>query len=412
MTLPSLAGAEWLRAPAVAAIFALLDRDGEEARIAGGAVRNALMGVPVTEVDFATTATPDVVEKRAAAAGVRSVPTGRDHGTVTLVSHGRAFEVTTLREDIETDGRRAVVRFGRSWEHDARRRDFTINALFVSADGTVHDPVGGYPDIVARHVRFIGDADRRILEDRLRILRFFRFHAQLERGALDRAGLGACIRARNGVRELSAERIGQEMRKLVVAPAAPATLEIMQDAGILPVVLAGVGYLARFRKLAEAEAAVGVEPVFARRLVALGCRIEEDVERLALRMRLSNPERSRMSAALAAAAAVRLDLNERETRAAIYRFGSEAFRDGLLLAAARSGPDSRVQRLHEFPDRWTAPVFPIRGSHVTALGITPGPAVGALLNALEAWWIEQDFQPDSEALKVRLKQAVEAAHRR
>jgi poly(A) polymerase len=413
MTLPSLAGAEWLLAPAVAGIFGLLDRDGEEARIAGGAVRNALMGLAITDIDFATTATPDVVEQRAAAAGVKSVPTGREHGTITLICHGRPFEVTTLREDVETDGRRAVVRFGRSWEHDARRRDFTINALFLSADGTVHDPVGGYPDIAARHVRFIGYADQRIREDRLRILRFFRFHAQLERGGLDPAGLAACVRARNGLRDLSAERIGQEMRKLVVAPVAPATVEIMQDAGILPVVLGGVGYLGRFRKLADAETAVGVEPVFARRLAALGCRIEEDVARLAHRMRLSNQERLRMGTALAAARTVRLDLGEREARAVLYRLGTEAFCDGLLLAAAERGePDSRIQRLHQFPDRWTVPEFPIDGSAVMAAGVPAGPTVGEVLRGLENWWIERDFQPDVAALKEELRRMAATAHSR
>jgi poly(A) polymerase len=340
------------------------------------------------------------------------VPTGREHGTITLVCHGRAFEVTTLREDVETDGRRAVVRFGRSWDHDARRRDFTINALFVSADGTVHDPVGGYPDIAARHVRFIGDADQRIREDRLRILRFFRFHAQIESGALDPTGLASCIRARSGLRNLSAERIGQEMRKLVVAPVAPATLEIMQDSGILPVVLGGVGYLGRFRKLADTETAVGVEPVFARRLAALGCRIEEDVARLAHRMRLSNQERLRMGTALAAARIVRLDLGEREARAVLYRLGTDAFRDGLLLAAAECGePDSRIQRLHELPDRWTAPEFPVDGSAVMAAGVPAGPAVGEFLRRLESWWIERDFQPDVAALREELRRLA-AAHRR
>ncbi len=195
---PSLAGADWLRRPAVASLFALLNRDGEEARIAGGAVRDALMGRPVHEIDFATTATPDVVEARAAAERTKTVPTGREHGTVTVICHGHPFEVTTLREDIETDGRRAVVRFGRSWEHDARRRDFTINALFLGEDGTVFDPVNGYSDILAGRVRFIGDADQRIAEDRLRILRFFRFHAQLASGAPDATGLAASIRGRNG----------------------------------------------------------------------------------------------------------------------------------------------------------------------------------------------------------------------
>jgi tRNA nucleotidyltransferase/poly(A) polymerase len=404
MSLPSLAGADWLRAPAVAGIFGLLDRDGEEARIAGGAVRNALMGLPITDIDFATTATPDVVEQRAAKSGVKAVPTGREHGTITLVCHGRPFEVTTLREDVETDGRRAVVRFGRDWEQDAQRRDFTINSLFLSRDGTVHDPVGGYADIQSRRVRFIGDGDRRILEDRLRILRFFRFHAQIESGALDPEGLGACIRARNGLRDLSAERIGQEMRKLVVAPVAPATVDIMQDAGILPVVLGGVGYLARFSKLADAEAAVGVEPAFARRLVALGCRIEEDVTRLSHRMRLSNHERGRMATALQAAQSVSLDFDERDARALLYRLGADAFRDGLLLAAAdRSGADSRLQRLHEFPDRWSVPDFPIDGSAVMAAGVPAGPAVGDVLRRLEEWWIASDFQPDAAALKEELR---------
>jgi tRNA nucleotidyltransferase/poly(A) polymerase len=413
MALPSLAGAEWLRAPAVAGVFSLLDRDGEEARIAGGAVRNALMGLPITDIDFATTATPDAVEQRAAKSGVKSVPTGREHGTITLICHGRPFEVTTLREDIETDGRRAVVRFGRDWAQDARRRDFTINALFLSADGTVHDPIGGYPDILARRVRFIGNGDQRILEDRLRILRFFRFHAQIESGALDPAGLAACIRARDGLRDLSAERIGQEMRKLVVAPVAPATVEIMQDAGILPVVLGGVGYLARFRKLADAETAVGVEPVFARRLAALGCRIEEDVARLAHRMRLSNHERGRMGTALLAAKTVRPDFDERDARAALHRLGADAFRDGLLLAAAEQGaPDSRIQRLHELPDRWSAPAFPVDGGDVMAAGVPAGPAVGEYLRRLENWWIAQDFQPDLEALKRELRRIAATAHSR
>jgi tRNA nucleotidyltransferase/poly(A) polymerase len=344
---------------------------------------------------------------------VKTVPTGREHGTVTVICHGRPFEVTTLREDIETDGRRAVVRFGRDWEQDARRRDFTINALFLSADGAVHDPVGGYPDIEARHVRFIGDGDQRILEDRLRILRFFRFHAQIESGALDPAGLGACIRARNGLRDLSAERIGQEMRKLVVAPVAASTVEIMQDAGILPVVLGGVGYLGRFRRLADAEAALGVEPVFARRLAALGCRIEEDVARLAHRMRLSNHERGRMGTALVAAETVHLGLDERRSRVALYRLGAEAFRDGLLLAAAELGePDSRLQRLHEFADRWTAPDFPLDGGDVMAAGVAAGPAVGEFLRDLENWWIAQDFRPDLETLKREARRRVANAHSR
>src|SRR5690606_28757524 len=191
----------------------------------------------------------------------------------------------SLREDVETDGRHAVVRFGTDWEADARRRDFTVNALSVEADGTVHDPLGGLADIRACRIRFIGDADTRIAEDRLRVLRFFRFHAQFGEGALDPAGYRAAIRARQHIRLLSGERLGQEMRRLMAAPGAPATVEAMQDAGILPVVLGGIGYLGPLRRVAAFETEAGLEPDWLVRLTALGCRIAEDAERLFRRLR-------------------------------------------------------------------------------------------------------------------------------
>jgi tRNA nucleotidyltransferase/poly(A) polymerase len=406
-TPPSLAGAEWLHRPEVAALFALLNRDGEEARVAGGAVRDALMGRPVKEIDFATTATPDVVEARAAVAGTKTVPTGREHGTITVICHGHPFEVTTLREDVETDGRRAIVRFGRSWEHDARRRDFTINALFAGRDGTVHDPVGGYGDILDRRVRFIGNADQRIAEDRLRILRFFRFHAQLGSGAPDAEGLSASTRARNTIRELSAERVGQEMRKLVVAPGAAGAVEIMQDAGVLGVVLSGVGDVARFRRVAELESAWGVTPTPALRLTALGCFIEEDVDRIAVHLRLSNQERGRMEKAFAAARIVRPQLDEKAARAALYRVGPDGFRDGLLLSTAKyRGTEEAGRHLFGLPERWTPPAFPVGGADVAALGVPPGPQIGEALRNLEHWWIDRDFQPGLEALKNQLRLLV------
>jgi tRNA nucleotidyltransferase/poly(A) polymerase len=409
--LPSLAGAAWLAAPVARTIFDVLEREGDEVRIVGGAVRNALLDLPVRDIDFATTATPEIVKRRALAAGLKVVPTGIEHGTVTLVGGRAAYEVTTLREDIATDGRRAVVRFGRDWEADARRRDFTVNALSVDASGTVHDPVGGYPDIVARHIRFIGDADRRIAEDRLRILRFFRFHAEYGEGPLDGGGLSAAIRARNGLRELSAERIGQEMRRLLVSAGAVATIANMQESGILEVVLGGVGYLGTLARLAAFEAAFARLPAVALRLAALAAKVEEDVERLTERLRLSNVERDAMLSALASARSFMTMPDERAVRHALYRFGAEVFRDGVALAFAEgvaAADDSAWGNLYRLPERWQAPSFPLSGRDVIGIGGPRGPATGALLRAIETWWIERDFVPDAAALRKRLEQIVAA----
>ena len=410
-SLPSLAGAEWLAFSGVRQIFAVLESGGEEARVIGGAVRNALMGVPVADIDFATTATPDKVIALAQAAGIKTVPTGIEHGTVTLVIGGRGFEVTTLREDIETDGRHAVVRFGRDWEADARRRDFTVNALSVDSGGTSHDPVGGYADVVARRIRFIGDADRRIAEDRLRILRLFRFHAEYGEGPIDAAGLSAAISAREGLRELSAERIGQEMRRIVLAPRAAETVTEMQESGILTIVLGGVGYLGQFARAVHGEAAIGAAPVAATRLAALACRVEEDMIRVTERLRLANAERDRILATITAARTFVQVPGAKEARRALYQLGAEAYRDGAIQAFAWSAMPQNPREwraLYQLPDRWTAPIFPLGGRDIIGKGVT-GPAVGDLLRAVEAWWIEQDFAPTEKDLRARLQQMMVAA---
>jgi tRNA nucleotidyltransferase/poly(A) polymerase len=409
--IPTLSGAPWLVRSEVRQVFAVLDQDRDEARVVGGAVRNALLGKPVGEVDFATTAMPEQVMRRAGAAGLKAVPTGIDHGTITIVVGKAAFEVTTLREDVETDGRHAVVRFGRDWLADARRRDFTVNALSVDRTGTVYDPIGGYPDILAGRIRFIGKADARIAEDRLRILRLFRLHAEHGRGDVDGAGLDAAIRAREGLRDLSAERIGQEMRRLVVAPRAAETFALMQDSGILSIVLGGVGYIATFARVAAFEAAAGAMPAMALRLAALGCKVEEDVERLTMRLRLSNAERDRMLRGLAAARALTPRPDGRGGRGALYRLGSEAFRDGVALGLAFTGAapdDADWGDLYRLPDRWRAPAFPLGGRDAVEAGIERGPALGRLLRAVEAWWIERDFAPDLTALRARLQQMIAA----
>jgi tRNA nucleotidyltransferase/poly(A) polymerase len=410
VNLPNLASAEWLTSPAVRQIFTVLEGGGEEARVVGGAVRDALMGRPVREVDFATTATPDKIKALAASAGIKAVPTGIEHGTVTLVIGGRGFEITTLREDIETDGRRAVVKFGRDWEADARRRDFTVNALSVDSAGTIDDPVGGYPDIVARRIRFIGDPDQRIAEDRLRMLRLFRFHAEYGEGPIDAAGLSAAIRARERLRELSAERIGLEMRRIVVARRAAEIVTLIQESGILTIVLGGVGYLSQFTRAIHGEEAMGVAPVAATRLAALACRVEEDVFRTTDRLRLSNAERDRVLATISAACAFALVPAAKEARRALYQLGPEAYRDGVIHAFAWSSTPQDPQAwraVHQLPDRWTAPVFPLGGRDIIGKGVT-GSAVGKLLRAVEAWWIEQDFAPDEAALHARLQQMMAA----
>ncbi|MEO8668251.1 MAG: CCA tRNA nucleotidyltransferase [Bauldia sp.] len=410
----NLAGADWLASQPVRAIFAALDVEGDETRVIGGAVRNALMGVPVADVDidFATTATPDKIAARATAAGIKAVPTGIEHGTVTLVAGGKGHQVTTLREDVETDGRHAVVRFGRDWTADAGRRDFTVNALSVDASGKIYDPLGGYGDLLARRIRFIGDADTRIAEDYLRILRLFRFHAEYGVGDIDRDGLMASIRGRGGLRELSAERIGQEMRRLAVAPRALDAATLMQDAGILPLVLAGVGYLGALRRLIAFEAVLGVPPDQTLRLAALGARIEEDVTRIAERLRLPNVQRDRMSAAVSAARLTRSPADDAASRRALYGLGSEAWCDGLALGvawAAMSPDDPAAEQLHRLPERWPPPVFPLGGRDVIGSGSVRGPAVGAILKGLESWWIENDFRPDATALRQRLQQMLAGA---
>lgn len=406
-TPPSLADADWLRAPSVRAVFAALDGEAGSARIVGGAVRDALAGLPVGDVDFATPLTPDAVVERVETAGLKAVPTGIEHGTVTVVANRTGYQVTTLREDIETDGRHAVVRFGDDWTADARRRDFTVNALSVDAAGLVDDPLGGYPDILARVVRFIGDAGRRIAEDHLRILRFFRFNAQFGVGPVDPGGLDAAIRARNDLRDLSAERIGHEMRRLVLGPRAAEIAGTMQDAGILGIVLGGVGYIGTLRRVADftpqSDAAL--------RFAALGCRAEPDVERLADRLRLSNAVRDGMDAALVGALALPPVPSERDAKHRLYAIGASTWRAAVTLAYAwrtGSADEAYWRALYTLPERWTPPRFPLTGKDVLGAGASRGPAVGGVLKALEAWWVDKDFVPDESTLRARLQQMVAA----
>lgn len=400
--------AAFLDDPAVRAVFAAVGVGGDDVRAVGGVVRDTLLGRDVVDVDFATTALPTDVAARGEAAGMRAVPTGIDHGTVTLVADGRHFEVTTLREDVETDGRHAVVRFGTDWTADACRRDFTMNALSVSADGTLHDPAGGYDDILNRRIRFIGDPAARIAEDRLRLLRLFRFHAQLAVTAYDPSALSAAIRARDGLRELAAERIAQEMRKLLVAPHAVPVAEAMQNAGILAVVL-GIAYPAQLRRVAGFEDAARLEPAAPRRLAALGARVSEDIERMGARLRLSNAELSAITTAVDAGPALERTELQAELRAAAYRLGADGIEAGLAQAAAIGGRDVGVTVAAFGAVRdWPIPQLPVTGGDLVAAGMRPGPAIGAVLRSLEEWWIARGFAPDRRSLVARMQQMLAA----
>lgn len=387
----------------IVALLAVLNRDGDEARIIGGAVRNALIGEPVADIDIATTCLPDETARRARDAGFKAVPTGIEHGTVTIVIGGLPFEVTTLRCDVETDGRRAVVAFGRDFRDDALRRDFTINALALDAAGVLHDYAGGLADLAARRVRFIGAAGERIAEDYLRILRFFRFHARYGAGEPDQAALHACIAGRAGLDGLSRERVRAEFLKLLVAPRAAATLRAMAGAGLLMPVLGGAPHLSRFAAIADARGET-VYPAF--RLAALAVSVREDALRLRERLRLSNAEFERLSGIAAALEA----LSGREAlpgiatlRRLAHRIGADAVAGGLMLLG-RGDTAGDVHAL--IAELARTPPFLPTGRDVLALGVGAGPKVGEVIEAARAAWIDAGCPAGREAQMALLAKAA------
>jgi poly(A) polymerase len=404
----SLGDAPWLRSGGAARVLALLNGHGEEARVVGGAVRNALLNLPIGDVDIATTASPDEVIRRAKAAGIKSAPTGIDHGTVTLIVDGQPFEVTTLREDVETFGRKAKVAFGRDWVRDAERRDFTVNGLSVSADGAVHDYIGGVADIAARRVRFIGDPDQRIAEDYLRILRFFRMHAAYGADAPDRAGYLACIRARAGLINISAERVRMEMLKLVIADGAINATIAMADGGLLLPILGGIGYLGPFAAMAAAERELNRKPDAVLRLGALAVAVPEDAKRLAARLRLSNAETKKLDSM--GHRWWRLGgMDQATAKRRLYRLGEERYRDRLMLAWARAGRDADPEpwrQLATLAERWCAPPFPLKAADFIARGFAAGPALGHVLTLAEDAWLAADFPLDDQVLAAIADQAA------
>lgn len=400
---------DWMTGGAGFAVWTHLKNAGATARFVGGPARNLVMGLPVSDLDMATDAAPERVMEIAEAAGFRAIPTGIEHGTVTVVVDHVPVEITTLRRDVETDGRRAVVAFTDDWVEDARRRDFTLNALYLDPDGTLYDPTGlGLADARAGRIRFVGDAEARIREDALRILRLFRFFASHGRVEPDAEGLAACARLSTLVDGLSGERIWHELRKLLAAEGATKALLRMTEAGVTEHLWQGAKNTDRTIALIDVEAELGLEADPVRRLAALA---GEDHAEASERLRLSTADRKRIAAAVQAEQPIPPD--EAAVRAAVYRLGAGRLADRLLITAATAGTthaDTAIRPLSEtlaLVKSWAPPKFPLSGADVAARGIEPGPRTGALLRAVEEWWITKDFAPDRAACLSALKDAIE-----
>ena len=409
-----LPSAPWMEAPATRAVIAALQAEGgaQAARYVGGCVRDTLLRLPaavaptapgsaVLDIDIATPLAPPRVIAALERAGFKAVPTGIAHGTVTAVSQGRPFEITTLRRDVQTDGRHAVVAFTDDWAQDAARRDFRLNALYAEPDGRLHDPTGGgIADALAGRVVFVGDAATRIAEDYLRILRFFRFQAWYGRGEPDAAGLAACAALADGLAGLSAERVAKELLKLLAAPDPLPAVRTMAACGVLQrlPLQAAIERLARLRALEDALG-LPADPIL--RLAALS---RGDPLTLARRLRLSNADRDRLAAAagpLEPATAI----SPEAARRRLYELGATAFRDRVLLQLGAEDTE-RARRLVALAKAWLPPSFPLGGDAIKAAGVVQGPEIGRVRREVEAWWVAHDFPQDPAALDAALKAAV------
>lgn len=395
MSLPLRLEAPWLTMPASRRVLAALATGGRPARFVGGCVRDALLapGADVADLDLATPEPPERVLALLDAAGIAAIPTGLRHGTVTAHLAGHRYEITTLRRDVACFGRHAEVAFTDDFAADAARRDFTINALSCDGDGRLHDPVGGLADLRAGRVRFVGEPRRRIAEDFLRILRFFRFHVRFGRGAPDAAALAACAELGAGIDRLSGERIRQELFGILATPRAAEALALMQAAGVLGRVLPGAADLATLRRLVAT--APEADPLL--RLAAVLRRAAPDVVALAARLRLANVQAERL-ALLLATPLPDTTAPAPAQRLLLYRLGPEVYADLVRLAAATGAaePADAVACL-ERAAAWRPPVFPLKGADLLARGLAPGPGIGRRLAAVRRWWEERDFHPDRAA---------------
>jgi poly(A) polymerase len=401
----------WMSAPETRAVLEALTKGGGEARFVGGVVRNALLGREISDIDIATPLTPDEVTRRLQNAGLGAVPTGIEHGTVTAISSGKPLEVTTLRRDVSTDGRRATVAFTTDWTEDAQRRDFTMNALFASADGEIFDSVGGVKDVKAGRVRFVGDPVTRIREDYLRILRLFRFHAWYGKGDLDSAALRAVASEKAGLAQLSGERIQKELLRLLEAENPVPVLRSVAASGILGELLPGDLAIARLERLVALDAGNFFKPDGVLRLAAL-LPSDAVVARVVTdRLKLSNADRERLIDLTEGTERIVSYLSIREVRKLLYRIGIARFRDRVFLRWAEDPKASNFvqwRALLAMADAWERPTFPLTGRDVMQAGVPEGPLVGRILSEVEEWWIDSDFTDDEFSLAERLKAVVQA----
>ena len=390
---------------------AVLDALGPDARFVGGAVRNALLGREVSDIDIATPLLPDVVAKRLTAAGLGAVPTGVEHGTITAIASGTPFEVTTLRRDVATDGRRAVVAYTTDWKEDAARRDFTMNALYATADGEVIDLVGGVADLNAGRVHFVGDATTRIREDYLRILRLFRFHAWYGKGEIDAEALRAAAAEKAGLAQLSGERVQKELLRLLEAENPAPVLRTMAAAGILSVLLPGALSITRLEHLAAIDAEAFFTPDPLLRLAALLPNDVSVADAVAAKLKLSNTQALRLADIAGAKEKIVSYLSVKEVRKLLYRIDIGPFKDRVFLKWADDAKNSNAvqwRMLLAVADAWERPRFPLSGREVMLAGVPEGPLVGKILAEVEDWWVDADFTEDEFSLAERLKAVVQA----
>ncbi|MEP6831106.1 MAG: CCA tRNA nucleotidyltransferase [Rhizomicrobium sp.] len=380
-----------------------------DGRFVGGAVRNALSGWPVSDIDIAVPMPPEETLQRLETAAIKAVPTGLAHGTVTAIVSGRPYEVTSLRHDVETDGRHAVVTFTDDWMEDSTRRDFTMNALYATIDGEIFDYHGGVEDLIAGRVRFVGDAGQRIREDYLRILRLFRFHAWYGKGDLDADALHAAAAAKAGLAQLSGERIAKEMLRLLECPNPVPSLRLMAASGVLPELLPYVLQLPRLENLVLIEAENQFAPDAVLRLTALLPDETDVAQAVGERLKLSGAERARLEGLAAAKEKIAAHLSAADVRRLLYRIGTARLRDRVLLswaASPRGAGAIQWRMLLSIAESWKRPRFPLTGREAMVAGVPEGPEVGRVLGAVEAWWLEEDFLPDQEALMDKMKSII------
>ena len=396
----------WMRNAAIQKLFEALPAGS--LRFVGGCVRNALWSEPVGDTDLACQLEPKDVVAALNVAGIRNIPTGIEHGTVTAVIDGAPFEITSLRRDVETDGRRAVVAFTTDWAEDAQRRDLTINALYADWDGVVYDPTGqGLEDIEAKKFRFVGDAARRVQEDYLRILRFFRFLAWYGgQEKVDATSLKACREHQSGLRKLSAERVWMEIKKMLSAPNPVRACHIMLTNGILEVILPEANNVDGLEALVALERREGLTPDPLLRLMAMSAREPLQMALLTKRLKMSKAETSRLRGWADDDAQLSTDMPERDRLAAIYRSGKSVILDrSRLRAAGETDPiqSSRWMVLADLAMGWQPPVFPVSGKDLAEAGVPKGPSMGKALKALEALWVRSGFSTEKPQLLAALK---------